>query len=75
MIVINSSRFTTPEHHGSAKGPSMSFLPAFNIFQSLTFAVMPDDELDKGLLSWMNIQLPGFEGVFPMPRAFFLICE
>jgi hypothetical protein len=45
------------------------------MLQSLTFAVMPDDEVDQGLLSWMNIHLPGFEGVFTMPRKFFLVCE
>jgi hypothetical protein len=50
-------------------------MPTFDILQSLTFAVMPDDEMDKGILSWMNIQLPGFEGVFKMPRKFFLVCE
>lgn len=75
MIVANTSRFTTPQHAGQDDGASMSTLPTFNILQSLTFAVMPDDEVDKGLLSWMNIQLPGFEGVFSMPRAFFLICK
>jgi hypothetical protein len=75
MIVANTSRFTTPQHARQDDGASMSTLPIFNILQSLTFAVMPDDEVDKGLLSWMNIQLPGFEGVFSMPRAFFLICK
>jgi hypothetical protein len=75
MIVANTSRFTTPQHAGQDDGASMSTLPTFNILQSLTFAVMPDDEVDKGLLSWMNIQLPGFEGVFSMPRPFFLICK
>lgn len=74
-IVINTARFTTADHKGDGKGPGMSALPGFSIFQSLTFAVMPDDEVDQGLLSWMNIQLPGFEGVFAMPRKFFLICE
>lgn len=74
-IVINTARFTTADHRGDGKGPGMSVLPGFSIFQSLTFAVMPDDEVDQGLLSWMNIQLPGFEGVFAMPRKFFLICE
>lgn len=75
MIVVNTSRFTTEQHKGAAGGPGVATLPSFNILQSLTFAAMPDDEVDKGVLSWMNIQLPGFEGVFPMPRAFFLTCE
>lgn len=75
LIVVNTSRFTTPENSGIADGPGVSIMPSFNILQSLTFAVMPDDEMDKGILSWMNIQLPGFEGVFKMPRKFFLICE
>lgn len=75
MIVVNTSRFTTPEHKGKEDGASMSTLPSFSLLQSLTFAVMPDGEVDKGLLSWMNIQLPGFEGVFAMPKAVFLICE
>lgn len=74
-IVINTACFTTADHRGDAKGPGMSVLPGFSLFQSLTFAVLPDDEVDQGLLSWINIQLPGFEGVFTMPRKFFLICE
>lgn len=72
FIVVNTARFTTSQHKGSADEPGMSVLQGFNILQSFTFAALPDDSLDGGLLSWLNIQLPGFDGVFAMNRRFFL---
>lgn len=73
--MINSARFTTEEFKGDAKNPGVAMQPTFNILQSLTFAVMPDTEVDQGLLSWMNIQLPGSQGITTMSRNFFLVCE
>lgn len=50
-------------------------LPSFNPLQSFTFAAIMDDWRDQGVLAWMNIQLPGFDGVFTMSRPLFLGCE
>lgn len=74
MIVVNTARWTTADYKGKPDGPAVSMLPSFSILRSLTFAAVPDDEADKGMLSWMNILLPGFSGAFPMPRRFFLAC-
>lgn len=75
MVVVNTARFTTADYKGKVQGLGMQVLPHFNILQSFTFAVLPDQEADQGILSWINIQLPGFDGIFTMPRRFFLICK
>lgn len=75
MIVINTSTFTTEDNKGKADAPGLAVVPQFNPLQSWTFAAILDDRRDQGILSWMNIRLPGLEGVFPMNRAFFLECK
>jgi hypothetical protein len=75
IIVANTSRFTTAEYKGQADAPAVTVLPSFNPLQAFTFAAIMDDMKDKGVLEWMNIQLPGFDGVFAMSRPLFLGCE
>lgn len=75
MIVINTSQFTTAEYKGILDGSGVSVLSTFNPLQSWTFAAIMDDSRDSGILAWMNIRLPGFEGVFPMSRPMFLECK
>lgn len=74
-VVINSAYFTTDEHKGDKADPGMKVVPNFNIFQSLTFAIMLDNARDKGLLEWMNIQLPGSQQMYSMSRKTFYICQ
>jgi hypothetical protein len=52
----------------------MAVLPSFNILQSLTFAALPDEAATRGVLSVLNIQLPGAGGVLAMRRTTFLTC-
>lgn len=75
IIVINTSRFTTAEFKGQAGAPGVTVLPSFNPLQAFTFAGIMDDMKDNGVLGWMNIQLPGFDGVFALSRPLFLGCE
>lgn len=75
MVVINTSQFTTADYKGIWDGPGVVVLSSFNPLQSWTFAAIMDDSRDSGILAWMNIQLPGFEGVFSMSRPVFLECE
>jgi hypothetical protein len=75
IIVANTSRFTTAEYKGQADAPGVTVLPSFNPLQAFTFAAIMDDIKDKGVLEWINIQLPGFDGVFAMSRPLFLGCE
>ncbi|KAF6256543.1 hypothetical protein COO60DRAFT_95334 [Scenedesmus sp. NREL 46B-D3] len=72
IIVINTSRFTTAEFKGQAGAPGVTVLPSFNPLQAFTFAGIMDDMKDNGVLGWMNIQLPGFDGVFALSRPLFL---
>lgn len=42
---------------------------------SFTFAAIMDSHLDNGLLSWMNVKLPGMEAIGGLWRSDFLMCE